>query len=119
MPTPTRCRRLPTHCARTTRWLTWLTQRTSGASWGFIRKPFLKQAIIVGLISATLTCILLGTIIYGLLPYMPHVQEIMTWHELAFTAACVFIFGFVIMVLCTYLSVNKFLRMTAGELYKI
>jgi cell division transport system permease protein len=90
-----------------------------GASWGFIRKPFLKQAIIVGLISATLTCILLGTIIYGLLPYMPHVQEIMTWHELAFTAACVFIFGFVIMVLCTYLSVNKFLRMTAGELYKI
>jgi cell division transport system permease protein len=50
---------------------------------------------------------------------MPHVQEIMTWHELAFTAACVFVFGFVIMVLCTYLSVNKFLRMSAGELYKI
>ena len=95
------------------------TMKLVGASWGFIRKPFLKQAIIVGLISATLTCILLGTIIYGLLPYMPHVQEIMTWHELAFTAACVFIFGFVIMVLCTHLSVYKFLRMTAGELYKI
>ena len=95
------------------------TMKLVGASWGFIRKPFLKQAIVVGLISATLTCIVLGAIIYGLLPYMPHVQEIMTWYDIAFTAACIFIFGFVIMVLCTYLSVNKFLRMTAGELYKI
>jgi cell division transport system permease protein len=95
------------------------TMKLVGASWGFIRKPFLKQAIFVGLISATLTCIVLGAIIYGLLPYMPHVQEIMTWYDLAITAACIFIFGFVIMVLCTYLSVNKFLRMTAGELYKI
>ena len=95
------------------------TMKLVGASWGFIRKPFLKQAIFIGLISATLTCGLLGAIIYGLLPYMPRIVDIMTWHELAITAACVFIFGFVIMVLCTCLSVNKFLRMTAGELYKI
>ena len=95
------------------------TMKLVGASWGFIRRPFLKQAIIVGLVSAILTCILLGGIIYVLLPFMPHIQAIMTWRELAITAACVFIFGFVIMVLCTMLSVNKFLRMTAGELYKI
>ena len=95
------------------------TMKLVGASWGFIRRPFLKQAIIVGLVSAILTCILLGGIIYVLLPFMPNIQAIMTWRELAITAACVFIFGFVIMVLCTMLSVNKFLRMTAGELYKI
>lgn len=95
------------------------TMKLVGASWGFIRRPFLKQAIAIGVISAILTCILLGSIIYAIMPYMPHIEEIITWKELAFTAACVFVFGFVIMVLCTLLSVNKFLRMTAGELYKI
>ena len=95
------------------------TMKLVGASWGFIRRPFLKQAIIIGLISAILTCIILGGIIYALLPYMPRIETIMTWRELAITAGCVFVFGFVIMVLCTLLSVNKFLRMTAGELYKI
>lgn len=95
------------------------TMKLVGASWGFIRRPFLRQAVAIGVISAILTCILLGGIIYAIMPYMPHIEEIITWKELAFTAACVFVFGFVIMVLCTLLSVNKFLRMTAGELYKI
>ena len=95
------------------------TMKLVGASWGFIRRPFLKQAVVVGIISATLTNLLLGGIIYLLLPYMPHIEEIMTWHELAITGASVFIFGFAITVFCTLLSVNKFLRMTAGELYKI
>lgn len=95
------------------------TMKLVGASWGFIRRPFLKQAIVVGTISAILTCILLAGIIYALMPYMPYIDEIMTWQELAITAAAVFVFGFAITVLCTLLSVNKFLRMTAGELYKI
>ena len=95
------------------------TMKLVGASWGFIRRPFLKKAVVVGVISALLTCVLLGGIIYMLMPYMPHVEEIMTWRELAITAAAVFVFGFVITVFCTLLSVNKFLRMTAGELYKI
>ena len=95
------------------------TMKLVGASWGFIRRPFLKQAIVVGLISAILTCLLLGGVIYGLMPYMPYIDEIMTWHELVITAAAIFAFGFAITVFCTLLSVNKFLRMTAGELYKI
>ena len=95
------------------------TMKLVGASWGFIRRPFLKKAVVVGVISALLTCALLGGIIYMLMPFMPHVEEIMTWRELAITAAAVFVFGFVITVFCTLLSVNKFLLMTAGELYKI
>ena len=91
------------------------TMKLVGASWGFIRRPFLKNAVVVGVISALLTCALLGGIIYMLMPFMPHVEEIMTWRELAITAAAVFVFGFVITVFCTLLSVNKFLRMTADE----
>jgi len=79
----------------------------------------LNQAIAVGLISALLTCVILGGIGYAAWPYMPYIEEIITWRELAITAACVFVFGFVIMVFCTLLSVNKYLRMKARELYKI
>jgi len=95
------------------------TMKLVGASWGFIRRPFLKRAVVLGFVSALLTCALLSGIIYVLMPYMPHIEDIMTWRELAITAGGVFIFGFVITTLCTLLSVNKFLRMTAGELYKI
>lgn len=95
------------------------TMKLVGASWGFIRRPFLRQSVAVGLVSAVLACVLLGAIVYAVYPFMPHVEQIVTWRELAITAVCVFVFGFVIMVLCTLLSVNKFLKMTAGELYKI
>ena len=38
---------------------------------------------------------------------------------LGITAAAVLVFGIVITALCAWLAVNKFLKMTAGELYKI
>jgi cell division transport system permease protein len=95
------------------------TMKLVGASWGYIRRPFLRQSVAVGIISAVLACLLLGAIVYAVYPLMPDVEKIVTWHELVITAVCVFIFSFVIMVLCTIGSVNKFLKMTAGELYKI
>lgn len=95
------------------------TMKLVGAPWSFIRRPFVRQAIAVGVISALLTCGLLGGVIYAVYPYVPAVSVVVTWRELLITVAAVFVFGFVIMVFCTLLSVNKFLRMTAGELYKI
>jgi cell division transport system permease protein len=50
---------------------------------------------------------------------MPHIESVLTWRDLVITVACIFTFGLTIVLLCTLLSVNKFLRMTAGELYKI
>lgn len=95
------------------------TMKLVGASWSFIRRPFISQAIAVAVVSAVLACALLSAIVYAVYPLMPHVEEIVTWQELTITAAAVFAFSFSIMVVCTLLSVNKFLRMKAGELYKI
>jgi cell division transport system permease protein len=44
---------------------------------------------------------------------------VVTWPVLAITAGAVLLFGIVITALCAWLAVNKFLKMTAGELYKI
>jgi cell division transport system permease protein len=95
------------------------TMKLVGASWGFIRKPFITDAILVGLIAAFLSCVILGCGLYALYWYEPGVLTILTWREMAITGVSVFLFGMVITAICASISVNKFLRMKAGELYKI
>jgi len=95
------------------------TMKLVGASWGFIRRPFLRQAITIGVIAAILAICLLGAGVYGLFLTEPGIGEVVTWQVLAITAAAVLLFGIVITALCAWLAVNKFLKMTAGELYKI
>ena len=95
------------------------TMKLVGASWGFIRRPFLKQAIGVGVLAAIFAIIVLGLGVYGLYLTQPGVMDIVTWEVLVLTALAVLVFGIVITALCAWLAVNKFLKMTAGELYKI
>ena len=94
------------------------TMKLVGARWGFIRRPFLKRAMTVGLVSAVLACLLLAAFIYALYRFEPTVFEVLTREVLVITGIVVFVFGIVFSLLCTLLSVNRFLRMTAGELYK-
>ena len=90
-----------------------------GASWGFIRRPFLKQACGVGLMAALLACIVLGAAVLALYRYQPGVEQVVGVPVLLITAAAVLLFGLIITLFCSWIAVNKFLRMTAGELYKI
>ena len=95
------------------------TMKLVGASWNFIRRPFVRQALLVGIIAAILAIAVLGGCVYGLYYYEPSILNIITWRELSVTAVAVLLFGIIITVTCTYISVNRFLRMSAGELYKI
>ena len=95
------------------------TMKLVGASWGFIRRPFMNQALLVGVIAAILAIAVLGGLFYGLYYYEPNIVAVISWRELAITAGAVLLFGIIITAACSYISVNKFLRMSAGELYKI
>ncbi|GAA6529484.1 MAG: permease-like cell division protein FtsX [Prevotella sp.] len=95
------------------------TMKLVGASWGFIRRPFITDAILIGLVAAVLSCAVLGCGVYALYRYEPGILTIMTWREMAITGAAVFLFGIIITAICASISVNKFLKMKAGELYKI
>ena len=94
-------------------------EKLVGASWGFIRRPFLKQSVLVGVIAAILAIVVLGLCFYGLYYYEPNILSIINWRELTITAVAVLLFGIVITAMCSWISVNRFLRMTAGDLYKI
>ena len=95
------------------------TMKLVGASWGFIRWPFLKNAIGQGLLSAILALFVLGGAIYALYRYEPEMMTVIDVNVLAITGGAVLLFGLLITTFCAWLSVNKFLRMKAGDLYKI
>lgn len=95
------------------------TMKLVGASWGFIRWPFLRRAIATGMLAAILACAVLGGGMYLLYCYEPDVLTVISWEEMAITAIAVFLFGIIITAMCACISVNKFLKMKAGELYKI
>jgi cell division transport system permease protein len=95
------------------------TMKLVGASWGFIRRPFMKQGLVVGIIAALLAIAVLGACVYGLYYYEPNMMVVITWRELVITAVAVLLFGIIITSVSAYISVNRFLKMTPGELYKI
>ena len=95
------------------------TMKLVGASWAFIRWPFLKQAMWVGVVASIIANGVLGAGVYGLFMTQPGVSEIVTWEVLTITGVSVLAFGIVITAICAWLAVNKFLRMKASELYKI
>ncbi len=95
------------------------TMKLVGASWSFIRRPFVNRTICIGIVAALLACIVLAICIYALYRFEPDIVTIVTWKEMVITAASVFFFGIVITAICANISVNKFLKMKASELYKI
>ncbi|MCH4148770.1 MAG: permease-like cell division protein FtsX [Prevotella sp.] len=95
------------------------TMKLVGASWNFIRKPFVKQAVVIGIVAALLACLILAGCVFALYQYEPGTLTVVTWQVMAITAAAVFLFGIIITAICANISVNKFLKMKAGELYKI
>ncbi|MBQ5506075.1 MAG: permease-like cell division protein FtsX, partial [Prevotella sp.] len=91
------------------------TMKLVGASWGFIRKPFLKQALWVGIVAAIIAILVLGGLIYALYYYEPQILTVLDWKVAVITASVVLLFGIIITTLCANISVNKFLKMTAGD----
>ena len=95
------------------------TMKLVGASWGFIRKPFLVRNIWSGVLAAAVAdAILMGTA-YSLVSYEPELIRVITPDVMLLVSLSVLAFGVIITFLCAYLSINKYLRMKASSLYYI
>lgn len=95
------------------------TMKLVGASWGFIRCPFLVRNMWVGVLAALMADALLMGMAYMLVKYEPQLVEIITPATLLVVMGAVFVFGVVITCMCAYISINKYLRMKASALYYI
>ena len=95
------------------------TMKLVGASWGFIRRPFLVRNVWIGVLAGVMADAVLLGMAYMLVKYEPQLIEIITPNTLLIVMASVFIFGLAITFLCAYISINKYLRMKASALYFI
>ena len=95
------------------------TMKLVGATWGFIRRPFLLHNMWIGLVAGLIANTLLGTAIYMIQQRSPEFASLLPMRELAIVGAAVIAFGIVICTMCAFLSVNRFLRMRNNDLYFI
>lgn len=95
------------------------TMKLVGANWNFIRKPFLINGVVLGLISAVVAD---GFLLFGvkwLEKYEPQINLIIDWKVLSIVGLSVLVFGLIITLLCTLISLNKYLKMSTNKLYYI
>ncbi len=95
------------------------TMKLVGASWGFIRRPFLIRNLWIGVLAAILADAVLMAMAYMLVKYEPQLIDIITPNTLLIVMTSVFVFGVIITSMCAYISINKYLRMKASALYYI
>lgn len=97
------------------------TMKLVGARWCFIRRPFLWQALRIGLVAAIVAGGLLASALY----YMQYVagggtiyfNQLITPWVWAATLGVVVTCGIVLTIMCAYVSVNRHLRQTTAEMF--
>ena len=95
------------------------TMKLVGASWGFIRRPFLVRNLWIGILAAVMADAVLLGMAYLLVKYEPELIDIITPATLLWVMLSVLLFGIFITWMCAYISINKYLRMKASTLYYI
>lgn len=90
-----------------------------GAKRSFIRRPFVLQNLRCGIISAVLAFGLYYLSIIGLEKIFPGLQAMINNEALLFIGIALLAIGMLLSVFATIFSVNRFLNMTADELYYV
>lgn len=95
------------------------TMKLVGASWNFIRRPFLTQSFTLGIASAIIADALIIGGIYWLHNFEPQITAVIDLKAIIIVSVAVFLFGIIITYFCTLFSLNKYLKMSSNELYYI
>lgn len=93
------------------------TMKLVGATWGFIRSPFLIRSIWHGVYASFLACLLLSGVVYLV---QSEFYEILNFEQvdlLAILFGLVTALGVIINLVSTFFAVNKFLRLKTDDLY--
>ncbi|MBQ2025428.1 MAG: permease-like cell division protein FtsX [Paludibacteraceae bacterium] len=95
------------------------TMKLVGATGAFIRKPFLMQGAVTGLIAAILAMGLLSGILFVLRTEISQLLSIESMNALLVSFIVMLISGVAITTFATYLSVTRYLRLRIDDMYYI
>ncbi|MES2556250.1 MAG: permease-like cell division protein FtsX [Bacteroidota bacterium] len=93
------------------------TMQLVGATGGFIRRPFLRNAIFQGIIAGTIGMALLMTLFFALNNVLDVVHIELTMLELGMLYGAILIIGSFMTLISTWFALNKYLRTKLDDLY--
>ena len=88
-----------------------------GATTSFIKRPFIKNSILQGVLSSLIGIIFLLLAIFSLHNEMPELLLIEDVPMICVIFICILIFGILISSIVTNSSVNKYIKMNENDLY--
>ncbi len=93
------------------------TMKLIGARWSFIRRPYLLQAMWIGLIASVAADGILYGVIYALMGWDEAIVQLLTPTVLLSTFGIVPAVGLSLTLLCAFFSVNRFIRLRGNKIY--
>jgi len=93
------------------------TMQLVGATSGYIRWPFILQAIFQGFISALIGLAFLFTVFYGLNNILETIEISYTMESFVLLVGALLAIGVIMTVISTWFALNKYLRMKLDDLY--
>ena len=93
------------------------TMQLVGATRGFIRKPFMKGAVVQGLLSSIVALAILAGVLELLRRSFPQVFSVFDTKSLAIVAGVVVACGVLICVISTFFVVNRLVSLRKDQLY--
>lgn len=98
------------------------TMQQVGATRSFIRKPYLKQGLLIGLFASALAIVFLMVLLFCMGDLSEDISLYLDLHNLGLigtTCGVVLLSGVVITEIATFLAVNKYLKRSLNDLYLI
>lgn len=93
------------------------TMQLVGATSAFIRKPFLVQSLLQGVVSAIIGMSILMGLFYTLNNFLDSIEIAFHLETLLLLFGIILIVGIIITLISTWLALNKYLRMKLDDLY--
>lgn len=93
------------------------TMQLIGATWWFIRKPFILRAVLHGFLGAIFAALLLAGSLYIVKRQFPFITLFQTYEFYAILLGIMMVLGILIAGITSFFSVNKYLRMRLEDLY--
>lgn len=95
------------------------TMTLVGATGWYIRRPFIGRYALVGTVAAVLAGLLLSGAVYYVYARMGFLLFPLTWQNLLFVAAVLFVCGNLITILASSIATGRYIRMKTDMLYEI
>jgi cell division transport system permease protein len=93
------------------------TMQLVGATSGYIRRPFLRQSVLQGIISSLVGLALLMTLFFALNNTLESLEISFTAEGIGILIGSVFTSGILLTLVSTWIALNKYLRMKLDDLY--